>query len=250
MADPTAPRMVALEPGDPLELPDDLETRYLIDADRHLRADFVTSLDGAVELDGRSAGLSGPGDRVAFMAMRAVTDVILVGAGTVRAEGYGPPKLDQAVRSRRSARGQQNLPALAIVSNSGKLDPTAKVFSGDEQPLLLTSAAAVASHQELEAVADVVVCGDQYVDLPVAIDQLGRRGLGRVLCEGGPTLFRSLLDADLVDELCLSIAPVLAGWGHHTLLGEQPLDQQRGLLLASVVESDGTLFARYQRHPR
>jgi riboflavin biosynthesis pyrimidine reductase len=222
-----------------------LEEEYLVPAGPHVRANFVMSVDGMVELGGRSSPLGGPADRSAFMAMRAVADVILVGAGTVRQEKYGPVRLDAAAEERRLERHQALLPPLAIVSNSGALDPTAKVFSGETRPLLLTSAAAATAGTVLAAAAEVVVCGDESVDLAWALDELHARGLGRVLCEGGPTLLHSLVGAGLLDELCCTTSPWLAGSGHRGLLGDQPLSGPVAITLTAVLEADGMLFARY-----
>lgn len=223
----------------------ELEEEYLVAPGRHVRANFVTSLDGMVEIGGRSAPLGGDADRAAFMAMRAVADVILVGAGTVRKENYGPVRLDPEVQERRRARQQSLAPPLAIVSNRADLDAEARVFGGDSKPLLLTTAAAAAGRTDLAEVADVVACGDQWVDVALALDELDARGLGRVLCEGGPTLMRSLLGADLLDELCCTTSPCLAGPGHRGLLGDQPLADPINLQLLSVLEGDEMLLARY-----
>jgi riboflavin biosynthesis pyrimidine reductase len=225
-----------------------VEEHYLLPPGRHVRANFVTSLDGVIEVEGRSHALGGPDDRAAFMAMRAVADSVLVGAGTVRAERYGPVRLAPDVIERRVARSQSPLPVLAIISNRGDLDATDRVFTGEgERPLLLTTAAAVSSHDELSAVAEVVVCGDQWVDLELAIGELFGRDEGRVICEGGPTLLRSLVAADLLDELCLTFSPCLIGPGHRSLLGDQPLGESAHLQLLSLLEGDGMLLARYGR---
>jgi riboflavin biosynthesis pyrimidine reductase len=222
-----------------------LENEYLVADERHVRANFVISLDGMVEIDGRSSPLGGSADRAAFMTMRAVTDVILVGAGTVRQENYGPVRLDTGSQDRRIHRGQPALPTLAIVSNRADLDPTAKVFSGDVKPLLLTSLAGAARHRDLAAVAEMVTCGDESVDLTAALDTLLARRLGRVLCEGGPTLLHSLIEADLMDELCCTTSPSLAGPGHRSLVGDQQLTSPVALHLTSVLEGDGMVLARY-----
>jgi riboflavin biosynthesis pyrimidine reductase len=227
-----------------------LEEEYFVGAGPHVRANFVTTVDGMVELGRRSSPLGGPADRSAFMAMRAVADVILVGAGTVREEKYGPVRLDIAVQERRRGRHQAPLPQLAIVSNRGELDPTAKVFSGDTKPLLLTSAAAASARTDLAAAAETVVCGDQRVDLTMALRELGVRGLGRVLCEGGPTLLGSLIGADLLDELCCTTSPWLAGPGHRGLLGDQPLSEPARVRLTAVLEGDGMVLARYSCRPQ
>jgi riboflavin biosynthesis pyrimidine reductase len=226
-------------------LGDVLEEEYLVPPGRHVRANFVASVDGMVELDGRSSSLGGSADRAAFVAMRAVADVILVGAGTVRKEKYGPVRLDAAAEDRRRRRGQAPIPALAIVSNRADLDPTDRVFEDASRPLLITSAVGAATRADLSARAEVVVCGDQLVDLALAVDELHARGLGRVLCEGGPQLLRSLLGAGLLDELCCTTSPWLVGAGHRSLLGDQPLADPVRLRLTALLEGDGMVFTRY-----
>jgi len=227
-----------------------VEEEYVRPAGRHVRANFVTSIDAAVEIGGRSSPLGGPADRQAFMAMRAVADVILVGAGTVRGENYGPIRLEPPAKDRRRARSQTALPRLAIVSNRADLDAGARVWGGDDKPLLITTAAAADARRDLGAVAETVVCGDQWVEVGLAMAELSARGLERVLCEGGPTLFHSLLTAGLIDELCVTTAPCLVGAGHRGLLGQQPLDEPASLRLSSLLEGDGMLLARYGCGPR
>ena len=229
--------------GDLSEAPS-LEHEYLVGTDHHVRANFVVSLDGRVEVGGRSSKLGGPADRAAFMAMRAVTDAILVGAGTVRDENYGPVQLDADAISRRLGRSQAALPALAIVSNRADLSPTARVFSG-ARPLLVTTASAAAARSDLGEVAEVLICGDEQVDLGRALQALRARGLGRVLCEGGPTLLHALLTAELLDELCYTSAPALVGSGRRNLLGDQPLPDPISLRLTAILEGDGMILTRY-----
>jgi riboflavin biosynthesis pyrimidine reductase len=231
----------------PVEDDADLESIFAMPPGHRLRANFITSVDGAIELDGRSRSLSGPADRAAFMAMRAGADVLLVGAGTVRAENYGPVKLNEATRQRRVDRGQPPLPRLAVVSGAADLDPNAKVFSGDIKPLLLTSAKAADSRPDLAQVAEVTVCGDDVVDLGYAFGRLSDLGLPRVLCEGGPTLLIGLLAHHLVDELCLTISPVLAGSGHRSLTTGHPLPEPAWFELSGLIEGDGMLLSRYGR---
>jgi riboflavin-specific deaminase-like protein len=231
----------------PADLPDaaSLETEYLAPTARHLRANFAVSIDGMVSVGGRSSPLSGPADRAAFMAMRAVTDVILVGAGTVRTENYGPVRLEDAVMARRQARGQAPIPVLAIVSNRADLEPTARVFSDGTRPLLLTSARAAAARADLAPLAEMLVCGDEGVDLTQGLGALRERALGRVLCEGGPTLLDSLIQSELLDELCCTTAPALVGSGHRSLTGDRAWPEPFRLRLTAALEGDGMMFARY-----
>jgi riboflavin-specific deaminase-like protein len=228
-------------------LPDtpSLEMEYLAPAEQHVRANFAVSIDGMVAIGGRSSPLGGPSDRAAFMAMRAVSDVILVGAGTVRAEDYGPVRLEDAAQERRVARRQAPLPALAIVSNRADLAPAARVFSGPAKPLLLTSASAAKARADLAAVSEMVVCGEETVDLAQGLEMLRARSLGRVLCEGGPALLGSLIESELLDELCCTTTPALVGPGQRSLSGDRPRPQPFRLRLTAALEGDGMIFARY-----
>ena len=227
-----------------------LEAFYYVPPGRHIRADFVTSLDGAVEIGGRSAPLGRPADRAAFMSMRAVADVVLVGAGTVRTENYGPVRLDAQVQSRRTRRGQTALPRMAIVTQSAGIPVDAKVFGGDVKPLLMTTAETIAQRPELSGAAELVECGVDAVDIRRVVDVLVSRGMPRILCEGGPSLLRALLAEGLVDELCQTFSPVLAGSQHRRLTADLPLQMPLELRLDGLLEGDGLLLARYGRADR
>lgn len=221
-----------------------VEGAYLHPAERHLRINFVASIDGAVEVGGRSGPLGGPADRTAFMAMRAVADVVLVGAGTARAEDYGPVRLAEEVQSRRVARRQSPRPPLAVVTARGQLDPSARMFEADRDVIVLTTRRVAAARPDLAAVAEVVPCGDEVVDVHLLLDELRARGLGRVLCEGGPSLTRSLFAAGKVDEICLTYSPVLAGTGHAALSDSWTGDPAR-FELTSLMEGDGMVITRF-----
>lgn len=221
-----------------------VEDAYIHPSDRHLRINFVASLDGAVEVGGRSGPLGGPADRAAFMAMRAVSDVVLVGAGTARAEDYGPVRLATEVQERRAGRGQAPRPPLAIVTARGDLDVGARLFEPDRDVVVLTTQRVAATRPDLAGVADVVVCGDDVVDVRAAVGELRDRGLGRILCEGGPALTRSLFEAGLVDEICLTFSPVLAGEGH-ARLSEVWSGGPGSFVLTSLMEGDGMVITRY-----
>lgn len=207
-----------------------------------LRAGFVVTTDGGVSWEGGSRGLQTPADAAVFSALRAVTDAVVVGAGTARSEGYGPVRHRTAGSAWRAARGLAAAP-LVLVSRSSDLDPGGRAFTGDVRPIVLTCAAARPT-AALRAVADVVVAGDDHVDLAAGIAALHGRGLTRLLCEGGPSLLTALLRAGLVDELCLTLTPLLVG-AAPTLLTE-PLLERVHLELAHLVDGGGgTLLARY-----
>lgn len=197
---------------------------------RHVLINMIASLDGATAVEGRSGGLGGAADKRAFAAIRKAADVILVGAGTVRAEDYGPPKAE-GVR-------------LAIVTSSLDLDPGARVFSDGHRPLVITTADADPDRRAaLARVSDVLVAGTGQVDLHAAIDQLE----GVILCEGGPSLNGQLVADGLVDELCVTIAPLLAGGRSARLAHGLAPAAPEAMALAHVLEEDGYLFLRYVR---
>ena len=227
-----------------LESSESIEAAYYVDSRPHLRVNFVISLDGAVEIGGKSRPLGGPADRAVFMSQRAVADVILVGAGTARAENYGPVRLDPEVQERRVARGQTARPPIALVSASGELDPGSRIFESDQEVILFTTQAGAERHRELATVADVFIAGLDVVDPRAVVAELHHRGRSRILCEGGPALTGALLAAGVVDELCFTVSPLLAGYGHRQInqgWGGEPLS----LRLLSLMEGGGMLLTRY-----
>ena len=228
-----------------LDTPGALEEAYRHPSERHLRTNFVCSLDGAIEIDGLSAPLGVPADRAAFFAMRAVADVILVGAGTARAEGYGPIRMDGDRVKRRVSRGQRDLPRLAIVSRSAVLETDSKLFASQPAVIVYTTHVAESSQHGLSDVAEVVALGDEDVDLPAVVADLRSRGMGRILCEGGPSLFGALMRAGLVDEVCLTVSPIIAGQGRVNL-GEAAALTPAPLSLVAISEGDGALLLRYR----
>jgi riboflavin biosynthesis pyrimidine reductase len=128
------------------------------------------------------------------------------------------------------------------------LDPAQAAFAdAPVRPIVLTRAAAP-PNDRLASVADVVVCGESSVDLSDGFAELHRRGLGHVLCEGGPHLFGALLAADLVDELCLTISPLLAGPGAGRIVAGQPLvGGPAGMRLGHILGDGDSLLTRYVR---
>lgn len=210
-----------------------------------LRAGFVLSTDGGIAWDGSSLPLSGPADQAVFQALRATSDAVVVGAGTVRREDYGPVRLRPEGRGWREEHGRAGLPPLVVVSRRLDLDPGARCFSADgPRTLLVTCSSAPAdARSRLAEVADVVVAGDDEVDLGAALDQLRERGLARLLCEGGPALLTDLLVAGLVDELCVTTTPLLLGDAPR-LTGALPGPVRLGLVHL-LDAGEGVLFARY-----
>lgn len=210
---------------------------------------MVASLCGATAVDGVSGGLGGPADKVVFSAIRAVADVILVAAGTARAESYGPPRTPPERRAERTARGQTPYPRLALVTRSLRLDTTSTLFTeAPERPLVFTVAGAPADRRAaLDAVAEVVTAGDEGVDLGAVLTDLYERGARVVLVEGGPGLNGQLVEAGLVDELDLSLAPLLVGGESDRLAHGMSPPMPEPMALAHLWEGDGQLFGRYVR---
>jgi riboflavin-specific deaminase-like protein len=214
-----------------------------------LLVNMITSLDGAITVDGRSGGLGRPADKVMFSALRAIGDVVLAGAGTVRAEQYGPPRPSTATRAARQGRGQAPAPRLAIVSRSLELDPGAALFTdADEPAIVITCESSPADGRAaLGAVAEVIVAGGDAVDLRAAMRALHERGVSTVCCEGGPRLNGDLLEADLVDEWALTISPLLVGGdADRAVVGGEP-SSPRPMRVDWLVEGDGLILTRWVR---
>ena len=213
-----------------------------------LLVNMVASLDGAITIDGRSGGLGGDADRAMFFALRNVADVILFGAGTARAEDYGPTRASEAVRQERTARGQQELPRLALVTLSLDLDPEARLF-GDpgNRPYVITHRGAPEDRlTALREVAEVLQLGDDEVDLVAAVEHLRADGAEVVTCEGGPALNGDLIAHDLVDEWALTLASLLVS-GDAGRSSRGPLPDPRRFELARLLEADGDLLGRWVR---
>jgi riboflavin-specific deaminase-like protein len=205
-----------------------------------VRVGFVASADGAAAVQGRSAGLGSPADHRVFLMLRQLADVILVGAGTVRTEDYGGAP--------RPSYGRDTPPPIAVVTGSARLDPTSRLFTDTHvPPIVLTLASAPLERRERLAAAggDVVALDRLTPDLVLA--ELARRGLHRVLCEGGPTLFGELVAADVVDELCLTVAPLLVGGCAGRVAAGPEGEHLRQLELADTLHEDGVLLLRYRR---
>ena len=208
-------------------------------------ANMVSSVDGAISLDGLSAGLSGPDDKAVFFQLRSLADVVLVGAGTAREENYGRVRLDDHLVVARSARGQPGDPRVALVSKSMQLDPQMRLFQETRPYVICPGSTPQERQQSVRSVADVILAGDDDVDLPAALCQLGDCGVNLVLCEGGPTLNGHLLAAGVVDELCLTLTPALVGGSGKRISGSEAVDPPVELKLLTVAEANGVLLLRY-----
>lgn len=225
--------------------PDDLKRCWV-------RGNMISSLDGGATQDGKSGALAGPGDRAVFNLMRENADVILMGAATVRIENYSGAQVSVAQRETRQRRGQAEVPPIAVVTASADFDPNAKFFTRTEAtPMILTTSRTVGdAGRRLGAVAEVIDASGadpDRVDLAVALRILAERKLFRVLTEGGPALLSTLIEGDLLDELCLTVAPLLVG-GVARRIATGP-GQTRVRLRPShlLTDAEGYLYTRYVR---
>jgi len=211
-----------------------------------VRCNMISSVDGAITVKGRSGVLGGPGDRRVFDVLRSLTDVVLVGAGTVRAENYGPVRLDEASRRQRVERGQPAVPPVAVVTGSGDLDWSSRFFrTAEQRPIIFTTGKLEAgTRRQAEEVAQVVVAGESTVEVGTVTEGLHQMGYRSVLLEGGPALNAQFVKAGLMDELCLTIAPWLVGGDGPRLLAGAELDVPLDLSTLHVLEEDGYLFYR------
>jgi riboflavin-specific deaminase-like protein len=230
----------------------DVESAYLVDRPAppqrpYVLVNMVASVDGAFAVDGRTRALSSPADHEVFHLLRTVPDAILVGAQTVRAEHYGPPRLSEDWQARRVARGQQAQPTVVVVSRSLQLDTSSPLFQESRPTVICPTDVDKDLVDAVAAVADVVQAGEGDVDLAEALAELRGRGIAVVLCEGGPTLNGNLAQQGLIDELCLTIAPAFVGGDLGTgILGRARLAAPVGMKLAQVILADGgDLLCRY-----
>ena len=211
---------------------------------------MVAGLDGTAAVGGRVGSLSTAPDQALFRRMRQIADIVLVGAETVRREGYGSVGLDDDAQEQRRRLGQSATPPIALVSRSLAFDWNAKVFADapdDARTHLITCEAADPGRRaEAEQYAEVIVAGDDRVEPAAAMKALADRGRRVVLCEGGPTWLGELVAADRLDELCLSVAPLMGG----DPLPVSVTPPGAGLAqfeLKGAMAEDDTLFLRYER---
>ncbi|GHB81254.1 hypothetical protein GCM10010347_60110 [Streptomyces cirratus] len=216
-----------------------------------LRANMVSTLDGAAQHDGRSQPISGETDMAIFGTLRALADVIVVGAETVRQEGYRPARAREAFADRRSASGQGPAAAIAVITASMELDFSLPLFTSPLVPTLVVTGAAAPADRVAQAAgagAEVVLAGDGVSVDPVrAVRELAARGLRRQLTEGGPRLLGQFVAADVLDELCLTISPMLTAGDAQRICGGPSVTVPHRLEAAGVLEEAGFLFTRYRR---
>ncbi|QRY43761.1 pyrimidine reductase family protein [Mycolicibacterium boenickei] len=225
--------------------PDDLQRCWV-------RGNMISSLDGGATEDGKSGGLGGPGDRAVFNLMRHAADVILMGAATVRIENYSGVQLSVAQRQERQRRGQAEVPPIAVITASAELDHDSKFFTRTEvAPLILTATETVSDARHrlgtLAEVLDASGADPTRVDPAVALRILADRKLFRVLTEGGPSLLSLLIENDLLDELCLTVAPILLGGVARRIATGPGQAHTRMRPSHLLTDDEGYLYTRYVR---
>ncbi|MEU2060208.1 pyrimidine reductase family protein [Streptomyces sp. NPDC013455] len=216
-----------------------------------LRANMVSSLDGAAQHEGRSQPISSAADMRIFGTLRALADVVVVGAETVRQEGYRPARARAEFAAAREAAGQGPVPAIAVVSASLELDFTLPLFTSPLVPTLILTGAAAAPDRVAaaeKAGARVVIAGEGMgVEPARAVQTLAGLGHTRLLTEGGPRLLGQLIAAEVLDELCLTVSPMLTAGDAQRIAGGPSVAVPRRFSLVSLLEEDGFLFSRYRR---
>ncbi|MBT2443839.1 pyrimidine reductase family protein [Streptomyces sp. ISL-36] len=216
-----------------------------------LRANMVSSLDGAGQHDGRSQPLSSDTDMRIFGTLRGLADVVVVGAETVRLEGYRPARAREAFAARREAAGQGPAPAIAVVSASLQLDFSLPLFTSPLVPTLILTGAAASAERVMaaeKAGAEVVIAGDgPGVDPARAVAALAQRGMRRQLTEGGPRLLGQFVAAGVLDELCLTVSPTMTAGTAQRIAGGPSVAVPKRFSVTSVLEEAGFLFTRYGR---
>lgn len=236
-------------------LPDPVDDVDLLDAYRYppdgswLRANMIASADGAATIDGRAGGLGNSTDQRVLGLLRALADVVIAGAGTVTAEGYGPARARPEYFDARASAGQPPAPTMAVVSQRLQLDFESKFFAqATQRPIVVTCAAAPADRLlAARNVAEVVVAGETVVSPALMVDALAAAGHRRLLCEGGPTLLGTVVADGVLDELCLTIAPMLVGGPSRRVIDGPLLDPAPKLALTQLLQDeDDLLYARYE----
>lgn len=226
----------------------ELESAYLSDQREApwLYINMVATIDGATAIDGGSSEIGDEQDLLVFRVLRSAADLILVAASTVRAEEYKKPKLPDHLKKLRRDRGQPEIPRIAIVTSS--LDFDIEPF-GDAPPIVITSESSPGTvRNRLRQTTDVLICGDEHVDLAVALAEVREMGFGRILSEGGPTLNGQLAVADLVDELCLTTASmVVSGDSKRIFTGHEPIPGGHAYRIDRAMVGANSMFTRWLR---
>ena len=215
---------------------------------QRVRANFISSIDGAATHEGRTRGLNNADDKKVFDMLRMMCDALLVGAGTLRKEGYEELRLEDSAVAWRLEHGLAAQPTLAIVSGRLGLTPEMPALAqAPTRAIVFTHGqSSLEQRQRLSRTADVLVCGESAVDPRTMLAALAHRGLLQVLCEGGPHLLGTLIEADCIDELCLTLSPVVENGDAGRITAGAGLTP-RPMRLRHAITAGDTLILRYER---
>jgi riboflavin biosynthesis pyrimidine reductase len=214
-----------------------------------IAAAMISSADGRATVQGSSAGLGHPADTALLRELRTAVDAILVGTGTLRAERYAN-LLDDDQRARRADRGLEPEPLVATIARSGRVPVEIPLFAEPGARIQVYTEAAGAAVSGRGAEVEVHRFGPGGATPHAALEHLAAaRGVRSVLCEGGPTLLRALVDASCLDHLMLTLAPLLAGSGGPNVLEGEPLVPPARLGLHEVNRAGAHLFMHYVPQP-
>lgn len=222
-----------------------------------VRVNMVSSVDGAAAADGATAAMATPADRAVFRVLRAVADVVLVGAGTARAENYGPASVPHGLRRWRRDRGLPSAPVIVQVTGSGRVHTGRGMFAEAGAAAVVTSSEdpdVLDRLRRLAGASGVIRARDPGggVDVTAALDALAERGWRRVLCEGGPTLLARMAAADLLDEWCVTTSPLAVPVRAPRITAgpdpdDGPTPAPRPLSLWGLAVHESTVLARWRR---
>jgi riboflavin biosynthesis pyrimidine reductase len=243
----------AIPPGEPVspeEQYTDLDLAALAGEDRpYVVANFVSSADGKATAAGRTAALGGEGDRAAFHLLRTQADALLAGTGTMRVERYGVPIRNERLAGLREREGRPAQPLTAIISRSGAIPFDIPLFADDRVNVALYTPATTTVPECAARITRHEIAADQDDLAGVMRSLRADHGVRSVLCEGGPMLFNSLLRQGLIDELFLTLAPLVTGGDELGITSGPALDELQAMDLVWTLEYEGNLFMRYRRRP-
>ncbi len=236
--------MLPPEPASIRELLATVRPQERAPADRpYVLANMIATADGRAAVDGRTDGLGAAADLEQLLELRALADAVLIGTGTVRAEGYDRLVRSAERRERRLAAGLAEDPVAVLLSRRFDVPWDAGLFQAPEQPVLVYTGKD-ATAPDVPAPVEVVRLADPTP--AAALHDLRGRGVRALLCEGGPSLLRALVAAGLLDELFLTVAPLLTGDPQEPqILAGDRLPEPAALELRWVVRAGDELFLRY-----
>lgn len=221
---------------------------YYGDAPHGVRANMVQSIDGAGAFHGRTKAITDPADQELLKHLRGHSDAIMVGAATAQAEKYGPVQLTEQTRAEREEGGYAAVPPLVVVTARAMLPTDLPIFDpAGPRTIVATLETAAAAAERLREVADIIVVGETEIEPERIVAALHDRGLRRILCEGGPFLLSQLIERDLVDDMCLTVSPYLAGSQPTTPQPASAREHPTQLRLRHVLTRNDLIYLRYSR---